>query len=748
MSRKFLVALASALMVVAAGFAQEAMPISVRLFLQERETRQQMTRQGVAPEDLYRFVPSQQMGGREMVDAFVGIDHEDVVALLERAGAVINCVFDGFVTAQLPVDRLSEISRMPGVTDVEISRPMKSCTDSTMRVTHVDQVFDGEGILLPDGYDGTGVIIGIVDNGFDYQHRAFRSNGDPSRTRISRVYSTTLETGHPARYNKTIVLPGSVFMGDEIYGLTTDSQGSTHGTHTASIAAGCHVSGYGGMAPGAEIVLCSASMLGGGMSEVEVTNCLRYIKSYADSVGKPCVMSLSVSTPNGPRDGLDYLSKAVEQITGPGRVFVISAGNDGGRIAYTHKLATPADPLNILFKTKHSGSADSTYHYYGVIADIWMRQPSRNFYYRFHVLDQKTRSIVWESDRLSADQCVTTSGGLGDYFTFDPSRDTVGYIQGMAGTSYGKYHLELEIRNLINREFTTVDGVKYGRYAIGMSIYPQSEAALEIDAWACNSNAGLSMVHGYVINAQGERVPDYYSPPSDSCCIGTYAVGDSTISAGAFAARNSYYSMAQGRTVTDNSVTVGDIASFSAYQAPGAGPTQKPFPVICAPGITVVAAGSRYSYFARGSVNTVMQSDDGSYWGVMSGTSMAAPTVAGIIALWLQANPELSVADIKEVLALTAVKDNFTNGINSTRFGPNGKIDALAGMEFILKRLNTRMGDVNGDGDIDVNDVTTLISYVLGQDYDASVLAVADMDRSGYLDVTDVVRLISLILNQ
>ncbi|MBR6490080.1 MAG: hypothetical protein IKT03_06035, partial [Muribaculaceae bacterium] len=117
MSRKFLVALASALMVVAAGFAQEAMPISVRLFLQERETRQQMTRQGVAPEDLYRFVPSQQMGGREMVDAFVGIDHEDVVALLERAGAVINCVFDGFVTAQLPVDRLSEISRMPGVTD-------------------------------------------------------------------------------------------------------------------------------------------------------------------------------------------------------------------------------------------------------------------------------------------------------------------------------------------------------------------------------------------------------------------------------------------------------------------------------------------------------------------------------------------------------------------------------------------------------------------------------------------------------
>ena len=69
-------------------------------------------------------------------------------------------------------------------------------------------------------------------------------------------------------------------------------------------------------------------------------------------------------------------------------------------------------------------------------------------------------------------------------------------------------------------------------------------------------------------------------------------------------------------------------------------------------------------------------------------------------------------------------------------------------MNYILKRLNTKKGDVNGDGDIDVNDVTALIGYILGQDYDASVLAVADMDSNGFLGVTDVVRLISMILNQ
>lgn len=739
---------AMAMTVIAMGCAQGVLPASVRQFLQERSTRQQVHRQGIDRPESYRYVPSRQMGGREMVDAFVGIDDEDAVALLERAGAVIGCVFDGFVTAQLPVERLEDIMRLRGVNDVEVSSLMWVSTDSTRRVTHVDQVLDGEGILLPDGYDGRGVIIGIVDNGFDYQHRAFRSNGDPSRTRISRVYSTTLETGHPARYNKTIVLPGSVFMGDEIYSLTTDSQGSTHGTHTASIAAGCHVNGYGGMAPGAEIVLCSVSMLDGGMSAVEVTNCLRYIVSYADSVGKPCVMSLSVSTPNGRRDGQDYLSKAVAQITGPGRIFVISAGNDGGRKAYAHKLATQASPMNILFKTRHTASADSSYHYYGMFADIWMRQPSQNFYYRFHVLDQRTNEVVWESEQLSS-QCRITTDEFGDYFGFDAGRDSVGYVEGEPDSSYGKHHLLVTVRNLINREYMTVNGVKCGRYAIGMSIYPRDGMAAEIDAWAINSNAGLSSVASAVVDAQGHPVAGFYSAPSDSCCIGTYTVGDSTISAGAFAARNSYYSMALGRMVNDNAVTVGDIAAFSAYQAAGAGPTGKALPTICAPGITVVAAGSRYSYFAQGGNNsTVMRSDDGSYWGVMSGTSMAAPTVAGIIALWLQANPCLSVGDIKDVLIRTASKDRFTQGAKAARFGPNGKIDAFLGMKYILKRMNTRKGDVNGDGIIDVGDVTTLISHVLGQGYDEGLMAVADMDDSGYLDVADVIRLISMILNQ
>ena len=38
----------------------------------------------------------------------------------------------------------------------------------------------------------------------------------------------------------------------------------------------------------------------------------------------------------------------------------------------------------------------------------------------------------------------------------------------------------------------------------------------------------------------------------------------------------------------------------------------------------------------------------------MSGTSMASPVVAGIVALWLQAKPNLTLAEVKEAIAATS----------------------------------------------------------------------------------------------
>lgn len=725
--------------------AQGLLPVTVQQFLNERNYSELYKASLKADGINSQFVSPRMINGIEFIDAFVAFDNELALSRLQAAGVVINSLFDGFVTAQVPVDRLVAVSKMPGVTDVEISRRLELCTDSTMSATHVKELIGMMPYGLLGPFDGSGVIVGVIDLGFDFQHRAFRSNDDPSKTRIVRVYNTQVTTGHKALYDKIFKLPGSVFMNDEIYSLTTDLGSNTHGTHTASIAAGSHVNGYGGMAPGADIVLCAVSVLDGGMSAVEVANCVRYIDSYADSVGQPCVISLSVSTPNGQHDGNDYLSKVVKGIMGPGRIFVVAAGNNAGQQFYAHRKASKTSPINLMFKCKNSVNGDSTYYYRGINADIWVRQSSVNMYYKFHVLDVTTGNIVWESNVFSSKAKISYRD-MGGFYTYNSSSDTTGYIEAenLFASDGRKYHLSLKISNLMSSSYTLVNGVKKSRYALGVTLYPRTNVSCEYDAWLCNTGARFGVFNGPVTNLDGTVVNNYYAAPSDSCCIGSYAVGDSTISAGAYSARNSYYSLTQNKIVTDRTITVGDIASFSSYEVLGAGPTGKALPDICAPGTLVVAAANRYSYLAN-STYTVMKSGD-SYWGAMSGTSMAAPTVAGIIALWLQANPNLTVAQVKDILATTAIRDQYTYGAHSDQFGPNGKINAFEGLMVVLKSIKPIRGDVNDDGKVSIIDVTALINYLLGGNESINLLA-ADVNSNGEIDINDLTELINLLLS-
>ena len=61
---------------------------------------------------------------------------------------------------------------------------------------------------------------------------------------------------------------------------------------------------------------------------------------------------------------------------------------------------------------------------------------------------------------------------------------------------------------------------------------------------------------------------------------------------------------------------------------------------------------------------------------------MATPTAAGIIALWLQAKPDLTYEEIKETIVATSNTDEFTEA-TPIRFG-HGKMDAYKGLLHIL----------------------------------------------------------------
>jgi hypothetical protein len=130
------------------------------------------------------------------------------------------------------------------------------------------------------------------------------------------------------------------------------------------------------------------------------------------------------------------------------------------------------------------------------------------------------------------------------------------------------------------------------------------------------------------------------------------------------------------------SILFGDIAYFSSY-----GPTVdgRMKPEISAPGYEVGAALSSYTTEYNGSVLKTITFNNRSYKFVpLSGTSMSSPFVTGVVALILQANPYLSVAQVKQIIAETARQDRWTEQHGAERFG-NGKINAYAAVQKALQ---------------------------------------------------------------
>jgi subtilisin family serine protease len=73
---------------------------------------------------------------------------------------------------------------------------------------------------------------------------------------------------------------------------------------------------------------------------------------------------------------------------------------------------------------------------------------------------------------------------------------------------------------------------------------------------------------------------------------------------------------------------------------------------------------------------------------MMQGTSMATPHIAGITALLLEANPELTPEEVRDILQTTAVKDDYTGEVPNNFYGM-GKVDALAAMQNVVTSVES-----------------------------------------------------------
>jgi subtilisin family serine protease len=154
---------------------------------------------------------------------------------------------------------------------------------------------------------------------------------------------------------------------------------------------------------------------------------------------------------------------------------------------------------------------------------------------------------------------------------------------------------------------------------------------------------------------------------------GNEGSGSQTLRSPADRATTLYNAFSVGSTIPTPPFT---ISSFSSRgpAGPNCGPVEnRTKPEISAPG------------------SDVYSSEPGGVYGYKSGTSMAGPHVAGVVALMRAANPNLDVITIKEVLMATAV-DLGSAGEDNT-YG-HGFLDAYAAVLAVMSGIGYLEGTV------------------------------------------------------
>lgn len=587
-------------------------------------------------------------------------------------------------TVRLSAAELKRLAEAKGVEYIQLTSGVSLMLDVARAEAGVDDVH--KGVSLQQGYTGKGVVVGIVDAGFDYMHSAFRNPADGS-LRIKRVWE-----------QKTASLPGAKAPEKFGYGIELDtpelieaSQGDTrdnsHGTHVAGIAAGADEykdGAFVGNAPDADIVLVALDL--SASTSADICNAVEYVFDYADEVGEPCVVNLSLGNHEGPHDGTSTFDVMADRMQRPGRLIVGAAGNhrtDKFHICRSFAAADDA-PLKTFVTYKANPSVSNV----GGNVEIWGEKGTE------FTVDLAAYSLFNKKDVVST--MVYPADGVADV-SFGRYATGTWKVASEVSPLNGKPHVVLT---------SALSGLKVN-HAIAITVTPKGKG--KVDVWADNTYLGLD----------SRDIDGFSAPDASSSTIAEIGgTGNRILTVGAYTTRNEYATT--GGTTGTAAETVGDISSFSSY-----GPTAdgRIKPEISAPGCLIISAASNFD-----NSGTLLTADSHEEYGransyaYMQGTSMAVPFVAGIVATWLQAYPQLTPEQLHQIVEGTARRDNFTPSQPDSNWG-YGKINALDGLKqcIELETAGVQTVDNGFDGNLKVVDGNIVIGFPRDADAIVSV---------------------------
>jgi len=578
----------------------------------------------------------------EIIDVFVKGDISTIEQITASVNGKIKYAYATIAAIKIPASALSTFAAHKKIQRIEAFPPrFKVMNDTMLLHNNVIPVHLGTS-PLSQGYNGDGVIIGIIDSGIDFSHPDLQDS--LGNTRIKYLWDQRL----PLAANTPVYGYGQEWDNTGIDGglaaASTDIDWYGHGTHVAGIAAGNGLANgnYKGVAPKSDIVFVAFDFYS--YNPALMTDAVDYIYNKATSLGKPCVINASLGDYYGSHDGLDLQAQLIKNMIDaqPGRAFVAAAGN-AGDIPFHLGYTVTAD-TNFTFLSSPSGAqqftlyADSA-HFNNVSISIGVDQMSP-----VHVFRGRT-------------PFYTIAAHLGVIIndTVYNGSNRIGIVQSYGDSSAGVYSLEFNI---------IPDSTTYDWRLI-------STGSGKFDVWNFNlKSSGLP---------SAATMPDsiYYKLPDlDQTMVSSFQCLDNVITVGNFTNRRSLLNY--------NSVMFVDPTRTPGQRHPNSssGPTRdgRTKPDIAAPGDFVMSC-TLLSTLPGDGILYPDAFDPGGFHTLGGGTSAASPGVAGIAALYLQKNPSATAMDVKNAIINCTTTDGFTGAVpnNQYGFGKANAFNALTG---------------------------------------------------------------------
>jgi Kef-type K+ transport system membrane component KefB/subtilisin family serine protease len=581
--------------------------------------------------------------------------------VLQQYGCKIHAHWGDLYIVTMRTNQMAALSQEPQVQRIEAGEPCVANMDTSRIVTHTDALHNG--LLGQTRWTGRGVVMGIMDIGFDLTHPTFYS-ADGQNYRIRSFWDQLDYTGQGD--NKDSMYIGCEYTSTRTLlrkAHATDGLQQFHGTHTAGTAAGSgYISPYTGAAPEADICLV-ANAVSNDRNLVPdslwflyntASDLLgfKYIFDYADHYNKPCVISFS----EGRKQdfyGDDVLAfQILDSLLTPGHILCSSAGNEGFKLTYLHKpvgkssanamMVLSGSPKQAFYNLRSSDNHRFQLHFYATPGN------------KKGQVEYTTEQIYSQPDSMLIDTLMV---GVKQYMICLASYPSC-------------YNSEQVATELFIRDITQTSGPYYH---IGLTLLGED---IEAEAFSYS---------GYFENSSS--YPDFCEAVS-SHSINFPSCSPNVICVGSTAHRTGVYNYS-GDWVSINYGSGGMRATNTSIGPSFAGLIK---PDVLAPGQNIIASYS--SYYSEANPESDQREWDVERfqfqgreysWSAQSGTSMASPIVGGIIACWMQAFPRLSWQDAMEAIAATSRQPDPELSYPNNYYG-YGEIDAQAGLQYLFEK--------------------------------------------------------------